>query len=523
MDRNLVMPHLLARRAEENPDRIFIREVDGRACTYSGMHESILTWADAFRRIGVGAGDTVLTMYPTMLESHFAWLGLAWLKALEVPVNTHYKGHLLKYIINNSEAKFMVASEEYLGVIVEVADSCPQLEAIIVPDCSKVHTDLPFKIIPGEVFLAGATPARDLEGPEHYDIASIIYTSGTTGPSKGVFVPWAQLHSMSVGTTPPEYLTPDDVVYLPFPTSHISGKNPLYVMLLCGGSAVIRKVFSTNDFFPDVRKYGCTLGMMMFSMALFLNSQPEDPGDSDHPMRKLVMVPPLPNNREFEKRFNLKVRTLFNMTEISCPITSDGYNIENPYSSGRVRKGFECRVVNDFDEEVPVDQPGELIVRSDEPWRLNAGYWKMPEATAKAWRNGWFHTGDIFSKDHSGNYFFIDRKKDYIRRRGENISSRELETIVDAHPDIVESAAIGVPSEWGEEDVKLIVVLKPGLTIEPAGLIEYLKDELPRFMIPRYIEYMDELPKTLTAKVLKTELRKAGITANTWDREKNKG
>ena len=213
---------------------------------------------------------------------------------------------------------------------------------------------------------------------------------------------------------------------------------------------------------------------------------------------------------------------MFNMTEISSPIKAGFDDIEEmpTTSCGKVRSGYQCRVVDEHDIEVPRGQLGELIVRSDEPWVMNAGYFNMPEKTAEAWRNGWFHTGDGFIQDSEGWFHFVDRQKDAIRRRGENISSMEVEAQVNTHPAVLESAAVAVPSEWGEDEVKIVVVLKPGETIDASTMHAYLSGIMPRFMVPRFIEFAAALPKTPTEKVRKVALREAGITPETWDRTK---
>ena len=212
------------------------------------------------------------------------------------------------------------------------------------------------------------------------------------------------------------------------------------------------------------------------------------------------------------------------MTEVGVPLITDGFTLANGRSCGRIRTGspgYEVRIVNEHDEPLPIGTVGEFIVRAAEPWVINAGYWKMPEKTAEAWRNGWFHTGDAFREDEDGNFYFVDRIKDAIRRRGENISSFEVEAEVNSHPAVQESAVIGVPSELGEEDVKAIVVLRPSQSLEPRELIEFLIPRMPRFMIPRYIEIVEALPKTdVTFRTQKVKLREDALNEQTWDREK---
>jgi crotonobetaine/carnitine-CoA ligase len=236
-------------------------------------------------------------------------------------------------------------------------------------------------------------------------------------------------------------------------------------------------------------------------------------------VRICFIVPLIEGAAEFQRRFGVNVYTIFNMTEISSPIVS----APNPSvrgTCGRVRAGVEVRLVDENDCEVPTGSVGEMLVRTDRPWAMSHGYHKAPEATARAWRNGWFHTGDAFRTDPEDNFFFVDRMKDAIRRRGENISSFEVEAEVLAHPDVRECAALAVPAEIGEDDVLVVISPVPGAVVDPAALIRFLTDRLAYFMIPRYVRTLVDLPKTPSSKVLKAELRAAGVTADTWDRER---
>jgi crotonobetaine/carnitine-CoA ligase len=253
-------------------------------------------------------------------------------------------------------------------------------------------------------------------------------------------------------------------------------------------------------------------------MATFLIKRPPGPEDTGHGVRKAFMVPLTEVAMPFHARFGIDVYTIFNMTEISSPVVSE----PNPVklgTCGKVRLGVDVRLVDANDCEVQVGTVGEMIVRTDRPWAMNSGYHKNPEATARAWRNGWFHTGDAFRRDADGYFFFVDRVKDAIRRRGENISSFEVESDVTAHPDVREAAVIGVPSEYSEDEVMAVIAPVPGATIDPVSLCEFLAARMPYFMVPRYIRILPELPKTPTAKVMKAELRNEGITPDTWDRE----
>ena len=517
--RNLVLPHLLAARAAESPDRAFLQEVDGRSISYADFHRDTLTWADAYRRLGTGPGDRVAVMLPTGIDAVSAWLGLAWLRAWEVPVNTGYLGRMLHYLLEHSRSKLLVTAADHLERLGDVAADLTHLEIVVVADRNDITSDLPFRVIGRGDFLAGAAPATDLDGPGPADIATVMYTSGTTGPSKGVLVPWAQLHATASTSIFTGDFGADDAYYMPFPLFHISGKGPVYTFALVGGRVVMRPSFNTSAFWDDIRRYRCTTTLLLGAMANFINRQPRRADDADTPLHTVVMVPLIPELEDFKRRFGVRVSTAFNMTEISVPLHSEGWTLADLESCGKVRPGYEVRVVDADDEDVGPGRVGELIVRADEPWTLMAGYLDMPEETTAAWRNLWLHTGDAFRYDADGNYYFLDRIKDTIRRRGENISSAEVEMVVNEHPSVLESAAVAVPSEWGEDEVKIVIVLRPGETLKPAELIDFLSPRLPQFMVPRYVEVVTSLPKTPTEKVRKVKLRQQGITPTTWDRE----
>jgi crotonobetaine/carnitine-CoA ligase len=283
----------------------------------------------------------------------------------------------------------------------------------------------------------------------------------------------------------------------------------------------LRDVFSLTEFWSDIRTHGVTATGIIGVIASFLMSVPRAPDDADSPLKSCSMGPLVANVDEFKERFGVRVSTGYGMTEIGAPLASDGWNLANATSCGRVRTGYpgyEVRVVDEHDEPVGPGVVGELVVRASEPWVLNVGYYNMPAETAAAWRNGWFHTGDGFRYDEEGNFYFVDRIKDAIRRRGENISSFEVEAYVARHPAVQEVAALGVPAEHGEDEVKICVVVRPGATLDPQELIEFLAPDMPRFMVPRYVEIVEQLPKTPTHRVRKVELR-AGTGTGTWDRE----
>jgi crotonobetaine/carnitine-CoA ligase len=335
-------------------------------------------------------------------------------------------------------------------------------------------------------------------------------------------MPWGTLWSF-VNTAPADFVAPGEGFYAMYPAFHISGKAMLYQSMNLRARMVIREQFSIQHFWDDVRRFGIAGAGLVGPMAPFLLMQPEQADDADSPLRHVMMGPLVPQVDEFKSRFGVEVGTGYGMTEIGAPFASDGFDLANSTSCGKLQRGwagYDVRIVDEHDQPLGPGEVGELVVRTDEPWVVNRGYHGMPEATAAAWRNGWFHTGDGFRYDEDGNYYFVDRIKDAIRRRGENISSFEVEALVSQHPDVVESAAVAVPSEYQEDEVKVCVVLRDGAGTTHVELIEFLAPRMPKFMVPRYVEFVAELPKTeATMRTQKVKLREQALNDNTWDRE----
>jgi len=306
---------------------------------------------------------------------------------------------------------------------------------------------------------------------------------------------------------------------------HMAGMGCTYAMLVRGGSVALLPAFDAKRFWRDVTRFGATTSCVLHAMVSFLLSQPPAPEDADNPLR-VVYMGPLSHVKEFSRRFGVDVYTAFGMTEVPVPIRS-GLNPTNERSCGRAidPSDFEVIVADENGIRVSAGEPGELLARHRLPWVMNSGYRGMPEATAKAWAHGWFHTGDQFIEDAEGNFYFVDRVKDAIRRRGENISSFEVEQDVLAHPEVEYVAAVAVPNPdvaagTGDEEVKVVVVRSEGSGLTPEALTMYLVERMPRHWVPRFIEFASELPRTPSFKVKKAELRAAGITESTWDRER---
>jgi crotonobetaine/carnitine-CoA ligase len=452
---------------------------------------------------------------PNTVDCMRVWFGINWLGATYVPINTAYKGHLLEHVISNAGARIIVAHASLAGLLVQVDTA--NIETVVIFGGDPIAIKGLKVVSSGELDRANAAVPPDVS-IEPWDLQSIIYTSGTTGPSKGVMSSYAHLYAMA-GPEGFYMLAPDDRYMCNLPLFHVGGTIPVMGMLSRGGSIALVSSFSTEEFWPKVRETETSVVLLLGAMTNFITKRPPGPEDRDHPLKKVIIVPLSENAPAFAARFGVETYTLYNMTEISTPLVSE-LNPAKIGSCGHSRAGVELRLVDEHDCEVAQGSVGELIVRTDAPWALNSGYYKNPEATAVAWRNGWFHTGDAFRADADGTFFFVDRMKDAIRRRGENISSFEVEAEIASHPLVNEVAVVPVPSEFAEEEVMCIVAPVGGATIDPIELLEFLRPRLPHFMVPRYVRIVDALPKTPTQKIQKHLLRSAGLTPDTWDREK---
>ncbi len=510
-----VVRYLIDRWASERGDQPYVIFDGGAQWTYAQLRAKVVAVAAGLQQQGVRQGEHVLCWQPNTPDMLLTYYALNYLGAVYVPINTAYRGGVLEHVIENSDARLAVVHADLVPRLKEVA--LAKLERIVVTGSDS----LPPAPLPATLFatLAGdESSLKPLARPiEPWDTQSIIYTSGTTGPSKGVLSSYLHMYT-NPGPEAWHFIDGSDRFLVNMPMFHIGGMGLSFAMLARGGSIVLPERFSTDTFWPLVRETQTTAVFLLGVMATFLLKATPGPQDRDHKVRKCFIVPLSDGAQEFHQRFGLDVYTIFNMTEISSPIVSEP-NPQVRGTCGKVRPGVDVRLVDDNDCEVAVGSVGEMIVRTDRPWAMNSGYYKNAEATARAWRNGWFHTGDAFRMDEQGNFFFVDRIKDAIRRRGENISSFEVEAEIVRFPAVREAAAVAVPSELGEDEVMAIVAPAPGQTIDPAALLEFLRERLAYFMIPRYVRVLPELPKTPSAKVLKADLRRQGITPDTWDRE----
>ena len=495
---------------QSQPDKVYAVFENGERWTYAQTRDNAQKLAGALQAAGVTQGDTVISWLPNGPEALQVWFGCNWMGAVYVPINTAYRGTLLQHVVTNAAARVLICHRALVERLNDV--DLGMVDTIVVVGEHAEGDHVRF----GD-FLANAIDPVLVRPVEPWDIQYIIFTSGTTGPSKGVLIPYLQTYSTGAKTYS-HMLDAQDRYMVNLPLFHVGGTGLAACMLAYGGSIAVVEYFRTDTFWDEVRELGVTSSIMVGAMTPFLLKAPASPDDHNHTLRSVLMVPLGEDAHTFHERFNVDVYTTFNMTEVSSPIMSDK-NPDRVGVAGKIRPGVELRIVDEHDCEVETGATGELIVRTDAPWAMNAGYNQNPEATAKAWRNGWFHTGDAFRCDEEGYYYFVDRMKDAIRRRGENISSFEVEAEVQLHPAVREVAAIGVPSEAGEDEVRVVVALAEHVPFDPASLTQTLRQRMPHFMVPRYIRIVPELPKTPTQKIHKHLLKAEGITADTWDRE----
>ena len=510
-----VLRYLLERRARERPAQDFVRFWRGETWSYAGTLDRVRRRAAALRAAGVRQGDHVLCWMGNGPELLVSWFATNYLGAVYVPVNTAARGRPLAHVLGDAGARLMIAHPALVARLDGLAHGA--LEQVLLAG-------------PGEAAATGGLPVSRLVDPatvpddalalerpiEPWDVQAIMYTSGTTGNAKGVLFSYTQHWTM--GPEAMQAIGAEDCCLIAGPIFHCGSTLYVYAMLAKGGRMAMIPEFRTADFWPAVRETGSTVVLLLGVMASFLLKAPAAAGDRDHPLRKVYIVPFGEDARAFRDRFGVELHTVYNMTEISSPLIA-GPGIGEPGLAGRPRAPFELRVVDANDVEVPAGTVGELAVRSHRPWALFSGYHRNPEATVAALRNGWFHTGDAFRVDADGRFFFVDRLKDVIRRRGENISSFELEAEITAHPAVKEAVAVAVPSADSEDEVLAVVTPVGGATVDPAELTGFLAERVAHYMVPRYVRVVDDLPKTASGKLQKHVLRADGLTPDTWDRE----
>jgi crotonobetaine/carnitine-CoA ligase len=465
----------------------------------------------------VAQGDIVAVWMPNGPDALRMMLAINYLGAVCAPLGLAARGGFLEHILNNSEARLLVVDSRLMGRLAEVPPRFLRKLVVARPGGDTTPAPEGFESVEHALDIGAATALPALARPiQPWDNQFVLYTSGTTGPSKGVLSSYRQRHAHAYSA---RHISAADRRLIHAPLSHTGGIGNIYGMLVRGGSIALVESFKTDRFWSDVRRFGITTTSLLGVTLPYLLQQPESTQDRDHPLKTITIAPVDASAAAFSKRFGVDVFGVYNMTEISAPFYGEP-NPEVRGLCGKPRPGIEARIVDENDFPLEDGQVGELVIRSVEPWTMMNGYLREPQATAEVWRNGWFHTGDAFRRTPQGEFIFADRLKDAVRRRGENISSFEVESETARHPQVREVAVVAAKSELSEDEVLAVVSPVAGGAIAPEALIEFLRTRLPYFMIPRYIRVMQALPRTATQKIVKHQLRAEGVTADTWDREK---
>lgn len=510
------IPQILRQRARSAPDALLIEDVRGPSITNAEFHHAALQAASALAQLGVRPGDCVVTMTDPRIEAYIDWIGIAWAGAMEVPVNPEFRGHSLTYGISDSRAKLLITSNAYLPKIRDARDALPHIEQVLTLDATVPDGFCDVLSLPT---LMAQAPARDFPEPQLTDPYAVIYTSGTTGPSKGVVVPWGSLQYAAMdrlfaGDRIEDHADP--AFYSPWPMFHSSGRTGMAFAASYGGRFVIRERLSVSAFWDDIRRFHCSHAHLL-GITHFLFAQPERPDDADNPLKRVLMNPVLPDYRAFEERFGVTISTGWGMTEIGFPTAAS--DLPDSRTCGRMSPLYDARIVDEDGNDVTPGDVGQLVIRPKRPWLLAREYLNKPQANAASWRDGWFQTGDALRCDADGYHYFVDRVADYMRVRGNNVSSVEVENEARAHPAVADAAAIGVQvAPASEDEIKLVVMLKEGLSLTERELLDFLIPRLPRFMTPRFIAFVTDMPRTPTGKIQKKLLRADPLAPGVWDR-----
>ncbi|WP_297536921.1 AMP-binding protein [Amycolatopsis sp.] len=519
---------VLGEAARRNGSKAYLRYRD-EVFSYADADALARRYADGFAALGVRRGDHVALMCENRPEFLWTCFGLGRLGAVAVLINTASKGDRLAYYLNQSESSTLVVGAGFVERIGALAEPLPHLRRIVAVERSaeSLSALAAFDCPASELaaLVDGSAPAAAEVDVVPSDPAYILYTSGTTGPSKGVVIPHSQPLGIGRNTAAGYRYTGEDVLYTCLPLFHVNALfYTCYAALAVDATVALSPRFSAQNFWAEVKACGATEFNFMGAMANIMLRQEPSRAERDHSARLAMIVPASGElRRRVRERFGIEVVSGFGATEtFLVTMTDTDHPAAKAGSAGRATDGARVRIVDENDVDVPAGQPGEILVAADDPGAMMSGYYAMPEETGLAMRGGWFHTGDRGRLDEDGYLFFIDRIKDVIRRRGENISAQEIEAILLRHPTVREAAVVPVVSELGEDDVAVFVVSEHRNTRDPVELVRYCDQEMAYFMVPRYVHFLDELPETANTRIEKYKLREwaAANRAELWDRER---
>jgi crotonobetaine/carnitine-CoA ligase len=509
-----ILSTILTRHAERYGERILLVAGETR-WTFAQTAVIAAASAQALIDAGIRPGDRVALMCSNRPEFLQVYLGCAWLGAIAVPINTALRGFQLSHIFRNSRPALLVVEAQFVVAIesVEAGVELPPRSWIIGATAGAIDARLSALPLPA---LGAAAPAGAVRPG---DTVAILYTSGTTGPAKGVCCPQAQLFWWGIYSARALGVREGDVLFTTLPLFHTNALNAFYQALLNGCTYVLEPKFSASGFWAAAQRHNATVGYLLGAMASMLLAQPKTTNDSTHRLRVALGggVPPQIHG-PFLERFGVPLVDGYGSTETNF-VFAGAIPSDRPGTMGYLADGIEAQIVDENDSALPDGQAGELLLRAREPFAFAAGYFGMPEKTVEAWRNLWFHSGDRVVRDPDGHYRFIDRMKDSIRRRGENVSSWEVEQTIQSHPAVAACAIYPLPSELGEDEVAAAILLEPGQSLEPVDIVRHCEGQIAYFAIPRYVRILGQMPLTENGKIKKGVLRDAGVTTDTWDRE----
>jgi carnitine-CoA ligase len=501
---------VLDRRAEQFPDRVMMSIAGASGSTqvtFEQMRRRSCAAANALLDLGIGPGDCVALFTATCPEWVYFWLGAGRIGAVAAAVNAANKGDFLLHALRLSRAKAVVTDTERRSRVAELADQLPELGSIVV------HSDSP-----DEALHRGAdSTAGDYDG-DVGDIGSLFFTSGTTGASKAVATTWHYLFTTAATAASAWGFGSGEVLWTAMPLFHLSAAPSVLAPMLIGGTTALAPAFHPGSVWDEVRACGAVGFAGAGAMVSMLLRQPPDPRDAQLPLR-FISAAPIDASvyRDIEKRYGCRIVTMYGMTE-AFPIAVKGIAEEGvPGTSGRPNPDFDVRIVDPDGERLPDGSVGEIACRPRYPHVMSEGYVNGEGGVDP--HSEWFRTGDLGVLDSDQNLTYVDRVKDSLRRRGENISSVEVEAVVLGHPAVLEAAAVGVPSDLGEDDILLVVAVQPDSALDCAELLDFCSARMPYFCVPRYVEVVDELPKTIIGRVRKDILRARGVGPDAWDRE----
>lgn len=515
-----VVGELLREKAKADPDRKFV-QCGSPWLTLADLDRQSDRLAAGLQSLGLKKGDRLAVLLPNRIEYVVLVYACAKAGIVQVPLSPYLRGEFLRHPLAQSQSVVIVTDGPGLQQVLPLMGELSDLHHVVLFDNPAHGVEIS---VPVHDFATLAATEAEPARPEIHltDLCAIMYTSGTTGPSKGCMISHGYYTWYPTAYIRAGWATKGDVIFGVNPLFHFSGQTWTVGMALAAdGAAVVEPAFSATTFMPRAAETGATVVLGMGAMAMAIMARPPSDKDKAHSIRLAVWIPLAEAvEKKFSARFGVDALSeAIGQTE--CGPTALGVlgGERRIGSCGRPIPGMQIRLVDADDNEVPVGEVGEITVRPDKPHMMFQGYWNNPKATADGWQNLWHHTGDNARFDKDGFLYFVDRKKDSVRRKGENISSIELEQAIMKYPGIVQVAVHAVPSALTEDDIKACIVPAGGTTPEIKGLFDFFKKALPYYAVPRYVEFFKELPANPHGRVQKFVLRERGVTAETIDFE----